>query len=76
VREDYRIHPGEPLSASAEVTQWTVFWCAGWRACIDTSARMTATAEAFRFTLEVRAWDGQEVFFKRQWDEEVPRALT
>ena len=76
MREDYRIHPGDPLSASAKVTQRTVLRYAGWRARIDTTARLTATAEAFRLTVEVRAWDGQEVFFKSQWDEEVPLDLT
>jgi hypothetical protein len=76
VREDYRIHPDDPLSASAEVTQRTVFRRAGWRVRVDTRARMTATAEAFHLVTEVRASDGEEVFFERRWEEEVPRDLT
>ena len=75
VREDYRIHPDDPLSAAAEVTQRTVFQRAGWRVRVDTVARMTATADAYRLTTEVRAWDGEAVFFERRWDEEVPHDL-
>jgi hypothetical protein len=37
---------------------------------------MTATAGAFHLTAAVRAWDGEEVFFERQWKEEVPRDLV
>lgn len=79
-RETYRIVDGDPLSASAE-SRWAIgLEKPEWRAWLETSSRVTASAAEFRVENTVTAWarDGgpeAEVVLvaERSFDERVPR---
>ena len=69
----YTIHPDDPLSASATMTQNAKFERGDWRAYIDTTSRMTATADAFHFEATVVCRDGETEFHRVDWTHEIPR---
>jgi putative CocE/NonD family hydrolase len=79
-RETYRIVEGDPLSASAE-SRWAIgLEKPTWKAWLETTSRVTASAEAFRVENTVRAWardggpDAETVLVAdRTFDELVPR---
>ncbi|WP_342212184.1 CocE/NonD family hydrolase [Frigoribacterium sp. CFBP 8751] len=79
-RETYRIVDGDPLSASAE-SRWAIgLEKPTWKAWLETTSRVTASAEAFRVENTVRAWardGGPEaetvLVADRTFDELVPR---
>ncbi|WP_307785128.1 CocE/NonD family hydrolase [Frigoribacterium sp. CFBP 13605] len=79
-RETYRIVDGDPLSASAE-SRWAIgLEKPTWKAWLETTSRVTASAEAFRVENTVRAWardggPGAETVLvaDRTFDELVPR---
>jgi hypothetical protein len=37
---------------------------------------MTCSAESFRLTAEMDAFEGEQRVFSRNWDETIPRDLT
>jgi len=42
---------------------------------IEAMTRVSADAEAFRVEASLRATEGDEEVFKREWDERIPRDL-
>ncbi|MGP1395453.1 MAG: CocE/NonD family hydrolase [Inquilinaceae bacterium] len=73
----YRIVETDPLSASTELVQ-TMSMRRGdeFAVRIESRARMTASVDAFNFTAELRAMDGDTVFATREWTLAVPRVLV
>ncbi|MBD8727720.1 CocE/NonD family hydrolase [Frigoribacterium sp. CFBP 13707] len=79
-RETYRIVDGDPLSATAE-SQWRIgLEKPEWKAWLETSSRLTATATEFVLENDVRAWardggpDAEVVLVAERWFEDrVPR---
>jgi len=69
----YRIGETDPLSARAEMRNRTLFHRDGWTVRIETEVRQRASREHFHFEAVLRAWEGEELIFERQWDEAVPR---
>ncbi len=69
----HSIHPDDPLSARASLSQRAGFERGDWRATIECEAEMTCTAEAFRFRASVTCRDGDEVIHHVEWDRTVPR---
>nr|WP_235476462.1 CocE/NonD family hydrolase [Frigoribacterium sp. Leaf263] len=79
-RETYRIVDGDPLSASAE-SRWAIgLEKPDWRARLETTSRVTATADDYVVVNTVRAWardggpDAPEVLVAdRRFEDVVPR---
>ncbi|WP_423923833.1 CocE/NonD family hydrolase [Frigoribacterium sp. 2-23] len=79
-RETYRIVDGDPLSAVAE-SRWAIgLEKPTWRAWLETTSRVTASADAYRIENTVVAWardggpDAEVVrVAERTFDESVPR---
>lgn len=73
--ETYTIHPGDPLSATAEIA-WTQEFKSG-EADVRTEARCTQTGdiENFQITSVLDAWQGDEKVFSREWTRKVRRDL-
>ena len=79
-RETYRIVDGDPLSAVAE-SRWRIgLEKPGWRAWLETSSRLTATATEFVVENDLRAWardGGPEadvvLVAERSFEDRVPR---
>ncbi len=75
VIERYRIHPGDPLSARAEVSHEVVARRGAWSIKIQTSTVLTGSAQAFQVEAVLRAFEGEEIFCERRWSAEIPRNL-
>ena len=69
------IEETNPLSASFEIRQSTLFRRRRWSVRIETRARMTSTKDDFRIVAELKASEGNELVFSRQWDRKIPRKL-
>ncbi len=72
-RETYRIHPDDPLCASAE-THWTMTLARpGWRVRTETRCRMWADKDFFHLTARLEAYEGDELLLARDWRSKHPR---
>jgi len=71
----HRIIENDPLSAQTEFDQTAVLRRAGWSVKIECRTHMSATAEAFQFTGDVVAYEGEARFARRSWTRAIPRAL-
>jgi putative CocE/NonD family hydrolase len=63
----------DPLSARSVITQSYEMGREGWRIRIETEAEMTGTAETFRLTGAVRAYENGVLVAERGWDEAFGR---
>ena len=70
---NYRIHPDEPLSATATMDQDATFERDDWNVRIKTTAKQTATADKFVLEATVTCWDRDEIFHEVEWQHEIPR---
>ena len=71
--ERWEIHPDDPLSARATHTWEQRLSRGDWSVRTHAWAEMTATATHLRLTARLRAWEGDDLIFQRDWDDEVPR---
>jgi len=69
----YRITERDPLTASAEIEQRTLFRRPGWEIRVETVVKMSATKETFVVEGMLRAFEGETCVFEREWDERVAR---
>jgi putative CocE/NonD family hydrolase len=69
----YTITERDPLSARAEVEQKTWFRRGSWSIRVETRIEMSATRDAFVLKAALRAYEGLESVFSREWDEAIPR---
>ncbi|MCV2870549.1 CocE/NonD family hydrolase [Defluviimonas sp. WL0002] len=74
VRERWSIDPVDPLSARLEI-EWEQRLARGadWSARTEISARMTAGHEVFHLSATLRAWEGTQEVFHRDFNAEIPR---
>jgi hypothetical protein len=63
----------DPLSARSVITQAYEMGRDGWRIRIETETEMTGTAERFRLTGAVRAFENGALVVERLWDEDFAR---
>lgn len=75
VERRFTIGETDPLSARAEVTEKLLMRRAEWNVRIEAMTRVSADAEAFRVEARLRAIEGDEEVFQREWDERIPRDL-
>jgi putative CocE/NonD family hydrolase len=70
---NYRIHPDEPNSARATMTQSYDMARGDWRVTINAGAEMTSTGKAFELTAWLEALEGDTVVCRRDWRSSIPR---
>ena len=70
---NYRIHPDEPNSARATMTQSYDMARGEWRVTINAGAEMTSTGKAFELTAWLEALEGDTVVCRRDWRSSIPR---
>lgn len=70
---NYRIHPDEPNSARATMTQSYEMARGEWRVTIHGGAEMTSTPAAFELTAWLEALEGDKVVCRRDWRSSIPR---
>ena len=75
ISQRYRIGEDDPLSATAEVVQKTLFRRGAWMTRVETRTRLTATEDHFLLWAEVKAYEDEESFFARTWERRVKRDL-
>jgi putative CocE/NonD family hydrolase len=72
---NYSIHPDDPNSAEASMTQTCEIGRGSWQTRIETYARMTSTATTFELTAWVEAFEGNTSICRREWHTSIPRQL-
>jgi putative CocE/NonD family hydrolase len=70
---NYRIHPDEPNSARATMTQSYDMARGDWRVTIHAGAEMTSTGKTFELTAWLEALEGDTVICRRDWRSSIPR---
>lgn len=74
--ELWEVNQADPLSARA-VHVWEQRLSRGdWAVRTKASAEMTATATHLRMKANLTAWEGDQVIFTRDFDDEVPRRFV
>ncbi len=68
-----RIHPDDPLRASASIEQRTELCRGDWQVAIETGVRIACTATDFVVHARLEAHEAGARVFGREWDERVPR---
>lgn len=74
--ETARVRDDDPLSAEVEVEHRLRLRRPGWEVSIETSTRMTATADDFRLRTRLVAREGERLAVERSWDQRIPRRLA
>ncbi len=69
----YEIHPDDPLSARAEMTQSRDLARGDWRVRCETWSKQSATAETFVLNARCKCYDGEELVHEVTWRHEIPR---
>ncbi len=72
----YRIGESDPLSAQTEFAQTSILRRGDWSVRIECRTRLTATQDAFQFTGDLEAFEGDAPFAHREWTVSIPRALV
>lgn len=72
----HRISDTDPLSARTEFEQRAVLRRGDWSVRVESRTRLTATLEAFQFSADVEAFEGEETFAKRNWQLTIPRNMV
>jgi hypothetical protein len=72
---NYSIHPDDPNSAHAIMTQTCEIGRGSWQTRIETYAQMTSTATTFELTAWVEAFEGNTSVCRREWQTSIPRQL-
>ena len=47
-----------------------------WAVRIECRTRLSATRTAFQFSADLKAFEGDDPFARRQWQVEIPRRLV
>ncbi|MGA2341555.1 MAG: CocE/NonD family hydrolase [Steroidobacteraceae bacterium] len=69
----YRIHPNDPNSAYAAMTQTYEMGRSGWQVKIDAGAAMTSSASTFELDAWLEAYEGDKSVFRKEWRSSIPR---
>jgi putative CocE/NonD family hydrolase len=72
----YRIIETDPLSAKTEFDQSTLLRRGDWLVRVECRTRLAATLEAFQFSGELVAYEGDDVVARHDWTIAIPRALV
>lgn len=76
MREEWTIHPDDPLCAKA-VHQWEQRLSRGpWAVRTLAYGEMTSTASHLVMRARLQAWEGETLVFSREWDESVERRFV
>lgn len=72
----YRIIETDPLSAQTEFSQTALLRRGDWKVSLICATRLGATAEAFQFSGDLRAYEGDVEVAHREWVKAIPRRLV
>ena len=69
----YHVEENDPLSAVAELRHTQTLSRDEWQIRVETQLRMSSTGNAFLLQGSLRAWEGANEVFRRNWDRSIPR---
>jgi uncharacterized protein len=69
----YRIHPADPNSAFAGMTQTYEMGRGSWQVSIRAGAEMTSSTATFDLNAWVEAYEGGTSIFRKDWRASIPR---
>ena len=72
---NYSIHPDDPNSGQASMTQTCEIGRGSWQTRIQTHAQMTSTPTTFELTAWVEAFEADKSVCRREWKSSIPRKL-
>ena len=72
---NYSIHPDDPNSAHASMSQTCEIGRGEWRTRIETYAEMTSTPTTFELNAWVEAFEGDTSVCRKEWRTSIPRQL-
>jgi uncharacterized protein len=72
-RETWRIHPDDPLCASAESHHTQELARGDWSVRTETFARMWSDAQSYHLSARIEAYEGDNLVFERDFKESVSR---
>jgi hypothetical protein len=70
---NYSIHPDDPSSARARMTQVYEMGRGTWQVRIEASAEMSCTPTTFQLDAWIEAFEGDRSICRRQWKANIPR---
>jgi uncharacterized protein len=71
----YSITEGDPLSARYRVDKMVGLARGTWATRLVAENELTSDAAQLHFNAKLRAYDGEDCFFEREWDFDIPRDL-
>jgi hypothetical protein len=72
---NYSIHPDDPNSAHASMSQTCEIGRGNWQTRIHTFAEMTSTPTSFELNAWVEAFESDTQVCRREWKSSIPRNL-
>jgi hypothetical protein len=72
-KTQYHIEENDPLSAVAELSNIQTLSRNEWQIRVETQLRLSSTGNAFLLQGSLRASDGANEVYRRDWDRSVPR---
>jgi hypothetical protein len=69
----HEITEGDPLSARSRVEETVGFSRGAFETSLTATSELTADATTFHFAASIRALEGGEGFFERDWSFDIPR---
>jgi hypothetical protein len=72
---NYSIHPGDPNSGHASMTQTCEIGRGSWQTRIQTYAQMTSTPATFEVFAWIEAFEADASVCRREWKTSIPRKL-
>ena len=76
IRKRCAIRADDPLSAEFSIAQTMEVERGDWRVTLETSTRLTCTADTFHLTATALATSGGVVVDERRWEKTAPRLLV
>ncbi len=70
---NYSVHPDDPNSARASMTQTYEMERGSWRIRIECGADMTSTPATFELDAWVEAYESEKSVCRREWKSSLPR---
>jgi hypothetical protein len=72
----YRIIETDPLSARSEFMQKALLQRGDWSVRVECRTHLASTAEAFQFSGDLEAFEGEEPVARHDWSIAIPRQLV
>jgi hypothetical protein len=73
IRREMTVNDNDPLSARNKVTQSYRMGRPGWLTAIHVTTEMTCDQDHFYLTAELKAYEGDALFFEKTWSDSVKR---